>query len=549
MNLDDIIKNINFSALKKDLKSAILSLINIIEKLSSRLKEQKAEIQQLRDEVNRLKGEQGKPDIKPNTTNDISSEKERKKNKRAKKKTKKQPKSELIKIDRTETCHVDKNMLPKDAEFKDYRISIIQDIQIKTDNIEFKREVYYSPSENKSYIAPLPNGYEGGFGPTLKSWTITFKNAYNISESKIRSFLTNAGIYISKGTITNILIKKHQQFHQEKSNIVEAGLQTTTYQAIDDTKARVNGQNYHTHILGNPYFTAFFTKPQKNRSTVLEVLSNDKEITYCLNDLALCILKQLTVTKKYFKELESFKSEKNYQKIEFELLILQLFPSIGKQVKTKIFEAAAIAAYRKGVDRPVVNILLCDNAPQFKLICENLALCWVHDGRHYKRLSPVFKYNAKKINAFLKKYWKFYHKLLRYKASPSDEKAQQLSDNFDQLFSTVTGYNDLDDRIAKTKSYKMELLLALKYPELPLHNNDMELGARVCARKRDVSLHTMTDEGTKANDTFLTIIETCKKLGVNPFKYILDRINKSYQLPALDQLILQKYADLAGNYF
>lgn len=115
----------------------------------------------------------------------------------------------------------------------------------------------------------------------------------------------------------------------------------------------------------------------------------------------------------------------------------------------------------------------------------------------------------------------------------------------DQLFSTVTGYNDLDDRIAKTKSYKMELLLVLKYPELPLHNNDMELGARVCARKRDVSLHTMTDEGTKANDTFLTIVETCKKLDVNPFKYILDRIKKSYQLPALDQLILQKHADLA----
>jgi len=248
MNLDDILKNINFSTLKKDLKSALLSLINLIEKLSSQLKQQKAEIQQLRDEINRLKGEQGKPNIRPNTTKNISSEKERKKNKKAKKKPEKQSKSEKIKIDRTEACNVNKTILPQDAEFKGYRSKVVQDIQIKTDNIEFKREVYYSASKNKSYIALLPNGYEGGFGPTLKSWTITFKNAYNISESKIREFLTNAVISISKGTITNILIKKHQLFHQEKSNIFKAGLQTTDYQAIDDTKARVNGQNHHTHI-------------------------------------------------------------------------------------------------------------------------------------------------------------------------------------------------------------------------------------------------------------------------------------------------------------
>jgi len=550
MDINKILQSlsINFSNLKGDFKTAFEFLINLVEKLSSEQRELQKEIQRLRDENNRLKGEQGKPDIKPNTpqNKDISSEKERKTATTADKKRTKSAKNKKIKINLTKQCSIDTSKLPKDAVFKGYQTVIIQDIKIEPDNIEFKKEVYYSPSENKSYIAPLPNGYEGGFGPTLKAWVIAFKNVSNISESKILEFLTNVGIYISKGTVSNILIKDHQSFHQEKTEIVDAGLQSTVYQATDDTKARVNGQNYHTHILGNPYFTAFFTKPQKNRSTVLEVLSNDKQLTYCLNELALSILTQLTISKKYFKELELLNSEKIYNQLEFEYLILQLFPSIGKQVKAKIFEAAAIAAYRKGVDRPVVDVLLCDNAPQFKLICEKLALCWVHDGRHYKKLSPVFKYNAKKVNAFLKKYWKYYHKLLQYKASPSNDKAQQLLDEFDQLFSTVTGYNDLDDRIAKTKNNNMQLLLVLKYSEIPLHNNDMELGARVCARKRDVSLHTMTDEGTKANDTFLTIIETCKKLNVNPVKYILDRIEKSYQLPVLAQLILQKHVEAAG---
>jgi hypothetical protein len=48
-----------------------------------------------------------------------------------------------------------------------------------------------------------------------------------------------------------------------------------------------------------------------------------------------------------------------------------------------------------------------------------------------------------------------------------------------------------------------------------LNNNDAELAARVQVRKHGVSLHTMTEDGTKANDTFLTIVQTAKKLDVS----------------------------------
>lgn len=119
----------------------------------------------------------------------------------------------------------------------------------------------------------------------------------------------------------------------------------------------------------------------------------------------------------------------------------------------------------------------------------------------------------------------------------SKEGAEKLSTEFDQLFSTQTNYQALDDRIAKSKAKKSELLLVLKYPELPLHNNEAELGARAQVRKRDVSLHTMTEEGTKANDTFLTIVQTAKKLGVRAYEYIYDRVSKNYHLPSLSSLI------------
>ena len=98
----------------------------------------------------------------------------------------------------------------------------------------------------------------------------------------------------------------------------------------------------------------------------------------------------------------------------------------------------------------------------------------------------------------------------------------------------------MDERIAKTKAKKSNLLLVLKYPEIPLHNNESELGARAQTRKRDVSLHTMTEEGTKANDTFLSITQTCKKLGIRFYNLVYDRITGSFNIPSLAQRILAK---------
>jgi len=44
----------------------VVLLLNLVEELKQENISQRAEIQRLRDENNRLKGEQGKPDIKPN---------------------------------------------------------------------------------------------------------------------------------------------------------------------------------------------------------------------------------------------------------------------------------------------------------------------------------------------------------------------------------------------------------------------------------------------------------------------------------------------------
>ena len=90
------------------IKAIFIELFNIIEELASENRTLKKENQQLRDEVNRLKGENGKPDIKPNRrhSENISSEKERNK----KKGWKKSAKKSRIPIDNRVHCPIDKNL-------------------------------------------------------------------------------------------------------------------------------------------------------------------------------------------------------------------------------------------------------------------------------------------------------------------------------------------------------------------------------------------------------------------------------------------------------
>jgi len=217
-------------------------------------------------------------------------------------------------------------------------------------------------------------------------------------------------------------------------------------------------------------------------------------------------------------------------------------PNAEKLQKTRVLEAAAIASYHKEIGHPIVKVLICDDAPQFKLITEELGLCWVHDGRHYKKLSPVIPNHVNQLKDFLKEYWEYYRKLVNYKKEPTEELAEIASKEFDTLFSTKTGYEELNGRIEKTRGKKKELLMVLKYPEIPLHNNESELGARAQVRRRDVSLQTKTDEGTKASDTFLTIVQTAKKLSINAYDYIFDRVGKKFKIPSLADIIKTKTA-------
>ena len=521
-------------------RKLVQQLLNVLEDVMADLRAAQAEPQRLRDELNRLKGEQGAPAIKANTPQpppkDHSSEQERRKPKT----WSKDRKTDRIALDREQVVQIDPTHLPPDAVFKGYEDVVVQDVIFRTDNVLFHKEKFYAPSQHQTYLASLPQGYRGQFGPGLKSLALVFYFGAQMSEPKVAELLRSVGVQISDGQVSNLLIKDQTAFHGEKEALYQAGLASSPWQHLDDTSTRVNGQNGYCHIVCNPLYTAYFTTAAKDRLTIIDVLTNHRPRRFLVNAEALSFMEVCGLSALRRQQMEQLPSGTIMEEATMQALLEEHLPGVGPQQRKWILDATAVAAYHADVEFPVVRLLVCDDAPQFTLVTEELALCWVHEGRHYKKLMPAIPYHQALLEAFVQRFWTYYDQLLAYQEQPTPEEATRLVGEFETLFATVTGYRALDERITKTRVKKSCLLMVLVHPEIPLHNNPAELGARARVRKRDVSFGPRTCEGAKAWDTFMTLAETATKLGVSFYHYIHDRVSGIYQIPALANIIEER---------
>lgn len=329
--VDRILQKVDLASIQDErARECIRLLLNLIETLTGDLRKAHAEILYLREQLNRRKGGGGKPDRSKDSSapTSQSSEKERAEPSETKQHTKRS-KLDRVRIDREEVLKLDRASIPPDAEFKGYEEVVVQELRIGTDNVKFRKEKYYAASTRQTYLAPLPAGYRGEFGPNLKSLCVLFSHLCNMTEPKIADLLGNMGIVISSGQISAWLTGAYPELQEEKRAIVEAGLNSSAWHHMDDTGTRVDGVNQHCQILCNPLYGAYFTTARKDRLTIIDVLRNGRQRVFRLNEEALGLLRQFGVPQWVIEQVGQLPFHQDWSQQELQRRLTEQIPDLS----------------------------------------------------------------------------------------------------------------------------------------------------------------------------------------------------------------------------
>jgi hypothetical protein len=179
-----------------------------------------------------------------------------------------------------------------------------------------------------------------------------------------------------------------------------------------------------------------------------------------------------------------------------------------------------------------------DDAGQFDVFVHSL--CWIHEERHYRKLIMTTDEAQADLERVIDQIWSIYQDLKRYKESPNEGSKELIEKKFDEIFQQTTSSATLNHQLEKTYKKKEELLRVLERPETFLHNNCSETDARAAKIKLKISGGTRSDEGRRVRDTFLSLQQTCLKLGINFIAFLRDRVRGLYVIPRLAMVIRER---------
>ncbi len=246
---------------------------------------QQEQIQALRDEVARLKGQKPKPVIRPSALEGerTGTKKVRRPKPRGRgNKTAELEIHESVKVQPAET-------IPPNSRFKGYQDFVVQDLRIGVHNTRYRLERWVSP-EGVSLIGQLPAEIGGvHFGPQLRAFILYQYHRAHVTQPLLLEQLREWQIDISTRQLSALITDGHGGFHREKDALLQAGLQRSRYVHVDDTGARHRGKNGYCMHIGNERFAWFASTDSKSRINFLELLRAGHE-AYTLNPAALTYL-------------------------------------------------------------------------------------------------------------------------------------------------------------------------------------------------------------------------------------------------------------------
>jgi hypothetical protein len=493
------------------------------------------QIEQLRQEVARLKKHKGKPKIPSSKLDkDPKDEQETDDNQENKSKKKRPGSSKRSKTKQLtihQTIPIPPESIPAGSIRAGYDDWIVQGLKIELYNVCYRLECWMTP-DGKLIKGKLPDSVDGHFDAMLRSFILQQYNHGHVTQPLIWEELTDFGVDISKGQVNRILTEKKEDFHVEKEGVLCAGLDVSSYINVDDTGARHAGKNgYCTHI-GNKLFAWFESTPSKSRINFLKLLRKGNG-DYVINADAMEYIQRQSFPKALLALLANdcgkyFKNEHNWKK-HLEKL------GISKKRHVRIATEGALlgSVLHNGFSKELV--ILSDDAGQFNILLH--ALCWIHAERTIHKLIPCSEKESKAIEDIRNLIWHLYRDMLAYKEAPDEQTKTELEKRFDKIFATQTCSEVLDAALKRLANNKEELLLVLDRPDIPLHNNVSEGDIREYVKKRKISGSTRSDTGRRCRDTFTSLKKTCRKLGVSFWEYLYDRVSKAGKIKPLPELI------------
>ncbi|MGH2412726.1 MAG: hypothetical protein ACRDEA_03315 [Microcystaceae cyanobacterium] len=259
-------------------------------------------IEQLKDEIARLKGEKGKPKIKPSRlepekkaqSQQQGTEEDAPQNDQAQKKrpgSEKRQKTANLIIHETKILQPSEEV-PPGSEFKGYKDYTIQELIVRAHNIRYRLAIWKTPTgEYLSGQLPEQVRRLGHFGLTLRSYLLYQYHHCHVTQPLLLEQMGEWGIDISSGQLNRLLVEDKEAYHAEKEDILRVGLSVSSYINTDDTSARHQGVNSYCTQIGNQWFAWFETTSRKNRINFLELLRGQRT-DYVLSQEALTYMRE-----------------------------------------------------------------------------------------------------------------------------------------------------------------------------------------------------------------------------------------------------------------
>jgi len=501
-------------------------------------------VQQLRDEIARLKGLKTRPKIKPSPL-----EKPRPPRRRPTpglgepgQPQDRRPKAERLPIH--ETVVLLPTDLPPGSTLKDYEDILVQGLKIEPHNVLYRRARYQTP-DGRTVLAALPaTAAVAGrhFDPILVTYILDQHYDQRVPQQLILEQLWDWGIDISEGEVNALLSERLEVFHQEKDELLPVALEVSPYVQADDTGARHQGHNGYCTYVGNDWFASFTSSGLKSRLNFLEVLRGP-HTAFVLNEAAFTYMAEHHVPQIVQSHLRSGAGQHFADTAAWQAFLGRLGVTAKWHVRL-VSEAALLGSVLAHGCNPDL-VIVSDDAGQFGILTH--AQCWVHGDRRLARLNAFNDQYQQEQDGVRERLWDFYGELKAYRAAPKRAQKAGLSAQFDKIFTAATNFTTINEVLEGIREEKAEFLRVLGRPEVPLHNNVAEGDIREYVSIRKVSGGTRSDLGRRCRDTFAALKKTCRKLGVSFWDYLRDRLTGAGQVPRLSELIRRRAKEWHGK--